>query len=104
MSFCVLGLAALASSGCAATQEKKNEQQAAMPVNCATAEGDIRMLQNEKADTARRIAAGVTMVVPVGLVVGVVTGTERTKYQVTTDEYNKMLDKKIAEIKQTCGV
>jgi hypothetical protein len=91
-------------AGCA-MQEKKNEQHAAaMPVSCATAEGDIRMLQGEKASTAQKIGAGVSMVVPVGLVVGLVTSTEGTKYQVTTGEYNTMLDKKITEIKQTCGV
>jgi hypothetical protein len=104
--FALIGAVAVATlaSGCA-MQEKKNEQHAeAMPVNCSTAEGDIRMLQGEKANTAQKIGAGVTMVVPVGLVVGVVTSTERTKYQVTTGEYNTMLDKKITEIKQTCGV
>ncbi len=91
-------------AGCA-MQEKKTEQHAAaMPVNCSTAEGDIRMLQGEKASTAQKIGAGVSMVVPVGLVVGLATSTEGTKYQVTTGEYNTMLDKKITEIKQTCGV
>ncbi len=101
--FFAVAIAAFAS-GCA-MQEKKEEQKAsAMPVNCATAEGDIRMLQSEKRNTAERVAAGVTMVVPVGLVVGVVTQTEGTKYQVTTGEYNTLLDKKIAEIQQTCRV
>jgi hypothetical protein len=62
------------------------------------------MLQSEKASTAQEIGAGVSMVVPIGLVAGLVTKTEGTKYQVTTGEYNTMLDKKMAEIKQTCGV
>jgi hypothetical protein len=100
---CVLGVAALVG-GCA-MQEKKNEQHAAsMPINCATSEGDIRMLQGEEASTAQKVASGISMVVPVGLVVGLVTSTEGTKYQVTTGEYNTMLTKKIAEIKQSCGV
>ncbi len=73
-----------------------------MPVNCATAPGDLRVLQSEKASTAQMIGNGVSMVFPIGLVVGVVTSTEKTKYQVTTGEYNKMLDKKIAEIKAAC--
>jgi hypothetical protein len=98
-----IGLAAMLG-GCA-MQEKKNAQAAqAMPVNCPTAEGDIRVLQGEKASTAAKIGNGVSMVVPIGLVVGVVTGTEKTKYQVSTGEYNKMIDTKIAEIKTTCGV
>ncbi len=98
---CVLCAATLAS-GCA-EQEKKNEAQAqAMPVNCATAPGDLRVLQSEKANTAQMIGNGVSMVFPIGLVVGVATSTEKTKYQVTTGEYNKMLDSKIAEIKAAC--
>jgi hypothetical protein len=97
-------LAATLLGGCA-MQEKKNEQHAAaMPVNCLTADGDIRVLQSEKVSTAEKVGAGVSMVVPIGLVVGLVTSTEGTKYQVTTGEYNVMLDKKIAEIKQTCGL
>ena len=90
--------------GCAMQEKKEEQKAAAMPVNCATAEGDIRMLQSEKRNTAERVAAGVTMVVPAGLVVGLVTQTEGTKYQVTTGEYNTLLDKKIAEIQQTCRV
>ena len=44
------------------------------------------------------------MVAPVGLVVGILTGTTDTKFRVTTGEYNNMLDKRIAEIKRTCGL
>jgi len=37
-----------------------------------------------------------------GLVAGLVTGTEKTKYEVTTGEYNEALDTKIAQIKAAC--
>jgi hypothetical protein len=105
MSTGLFALSLTAMLGGCAMQEKKNAQAAqAMPVNCPTAEGDIRVLQGEKASTAAKIGNGVSMVVPIGLVVGVVTGTEKTKYEVSTGEYNKMLDTKIAEIKSTCGV
>jgi outer membrane murein-binding lipoprotein Lpp len=98
---CLLGLTVL-TSGCA-MQEKKNEASAqAMPVNCATAEGDIRVLNSEKASTASKIGNGISMVAPIGLVAGLVTGTEKTKYQVSTGEYNKALDTKIAQIKAAC--
>ena len=73
-------------------------------MNCATAEADLRVLQSEKTHTSQQIADGVTAIVPIGLVVGVVTGTEAGKAQVATGEYNKMLDAKIAEIKQKCGL
>jgi hypothetical protein len=75
-----------------------------MPINCATAEGDIRMLRSEKVNTAKQIAAGVGAITPIGLVAGLATGTEGTKAQVATGDYNRMLDQKIAEIQQTCGV
>ena len=96
--------AALLCSGCAMMfkeDEKKAEQ---MPVNCATAPGDIRMLQSEKAHVVQQIAMGVTSIYPAGLVLGLLTGTEGTKIQVATGEYNKMIDKKIAQIQSTCGV
>jgi hypothetical protein len=73
-------------------------------VNCATAEADLRVLQSEKTHTSQQIADGVTAIVPIGLVIGVVTGTEGGKVKVATGEYNKMLDAKIAEIKQKCGL
>jgi hypothetical protein len=101
---CALGAAALLG-GCV-SQYKKEEatekQTAAMPINCATAEGDIRTLNAEKVNTAHEIAAGVSMIAPIGLVVGVATSTEGQKYKVTTGEYNQMLDAKIAQIKAAC--
>ncbi|MGO9515386.1 MAG: hypothetical protein ACLP2F_17345 [Steroidobacteraceae bacterium] len=103
LGVCVLGLATLVGVGGCAVQEKKQEQQAqAMPVNCATADGDLRVLNNEKRTTADKIGNGISMIAPIGLVAGLVTGTEKTKYEVTTGEYNQMLDKKIAEIKAAC--
>ena len=96
--------AALLLSGCAMQfkeDEKKAQQQ---PINCATATGDIRVLQGEKAHVVQQVAMGVTSIYPAGLVLGILTGTEGTKIQVATGEYNQMIDKKIAEIKSTCGV
>lgn len=74
-----------------------------MPINCATAEGDIRLLKHEKAHVAEQIAEGVTAIFPAGLVLGILTGTEGTKIKVATGEYNKMIDERIAEIKSECG-
>ena len=50
------------------------------------------------------MAAGVSSIVPVGLVVGTVTGQEGTNVKVAAGSYNKMLDNKIAEIKRECGL
>lgn len=73
-------------------------------VNCVTADGDIRVLQSEKSHVAEQIALGVTAIYPAGAIVGLLTGTEGTKFKVATGEYNKMIDQKIAEIKSTCGL
>ena len=80
------------------------QQQEAAPVNCATAEGDLRVLQSEKVSTTKQIADGVTAITPVGLVAGTATGTEKGKLQIASGEYNKMIDQKIAQIKMTCGI
>lgn len=90
-------------SACA-TGQKKVEKELKSPINCATAEGDIRALEHEKAHVAQQIAEGVTAIVPFSLVVGIVAGTEGTKLRVATGEYNKMIDERIAEIKSQCGL
>ena len=83
---------------------KKAEEQMKQPINCATAEGDIRLLMHEKAHVTDQIAQGVSAFSPAGLVVGVVAGDEGTKAKVAAGSYNRMIDKRIAEIKAQCGV
>ena len=100
-SLCALGLVAIVS-GCAEHEKKDLAAAQAMPINCKTATGDLRVLNSEKASTASKIGNGISMVAPIGLVEGLVTGTEKTKYEVTTGEYNKALDTKIAQIKAAC--
>ena len=87
-----------------AMEEKKVMQEMKQPINCATAEGDIRVLESEKAHVAKQILDGVTAIFPAGAVLGILTGTETTKLKVATGEYNKMIDKRIAEIKSECGL
>ena len=94
----------LLAPGCAYQMKQEEKAAEQMPVNCGTAEGDLRMLRSEKANVAEQIAMGVTAIVPIGLVLGLVTFTEGTKIKVATGEYNKALDKKISEIQSTCGV
>jgi hypothetical protein len=101
IGLCIVGLATV-TAGCELQTKKTAEQVKSMPVDCATADGDLRMLEGEKKSTAQKISAGVRSVVPIGLVAGLVTGTAGTKYQVATGQYNKMLDAKIAEIKAAC--
>jgi hypothetical protein len=91
-------------SACASQYGATEQQVQSMPVNCATAEGDIRMLRSEKVSTEQQIAAGVSTITPIGLLAGAATGTEGTNAQVATGEYNRMIDQKISEIQRKCGV
>ena len=97
-------LAALLGVGCA-LQQKRVERELTHegPINCATAEGDLRVLYNETANVAERVVEGATAIYPASAVIGLVTGTEVTKLKVAVGEYNGLIDKRIAEIQQTCG-
>ena len=63
------------SAGCAMRQkEVMKEASTSRPVDCRTAEGDIRVLQNEKAYLVERAAEGFSAVTPAGAIAGVVMG------------------------------
>jgi len=96
--------ASLGVAGCATEYKKTEENLNKPPINCFTAEGDIRVLQSEKANTLQQMAAGLQTIVPTSIVVGLVTGTSKTSAQVESGEYNRMIDARIAEIKSVCGL
>ena len=92
-------------TGCAIQRKQVEEDISESPaVNCASAQNDLKVLDDEKVSLVGQVASGVTMVAPVGIVIGILTGTMGTKFRVTTGEYNDMLDKRIAQIKQRCGL
>ncbi len=91
-------------AACASPISKEVKRELEAPVDCSTAKQDIALLEKEKASTAKRTAAGVTSVLPIGLISGVVSGTAGDKAKVATGEYNKQLVAKITEIKSTCGI
>ena len=100
-SLLVVGL----SAGCAMRQKQElKELSEAGPVDCRTAQGDLRLLQHEKANVAERVVEGATAIYPASLVTGVVLGPEGTKLKVAIGEYNEAIDKRIAQIKETCGI
>ena len=72
--------------------------------NCATVEGDIRLQMNEKAHVIYQTDQVISAFSLAGLVVSLVSGDEDTKAKVASGEYNKMIDKRIAEIKAHCGI
>ncbi|MEM9633613.1 MAG: hypothetical protein AAGA50_19930 [Pseudomonadota bacterium] len=77
---------------------------AAQPINCSTAEGDIRALNSEKEYARRQQVRDVTAIIPAGALLGIVTGTERKKLQMLSGEYVRKIDGRIAEIKRQCGL
>lgn len=101
-----LYLSAVFLSLCAACSpiSQQAEQNLAKPIDCRTAPGDIRVLQSEKANVLTQIASGVTAIQPAAAVIGVVSGTEGAKLEVASGDYNKMIDQKIAAIKNACGM
>jgi len=100
----VLAALALAAAGCKGPDVQAVQQQEAAPVNCATAESNLKMLQAEKISTAKQIEDGVTAITPIGLVAGAATGTEKGKLQIASGDYNEMIDQKVVQIKSTCGI
>jgi hypothetical protein len=99
-----VGIAGLVVACAAQFQEQEQALQQPIRINCATAEGDIRVLQNEKAHVVQQLAMGVTAISPAGMVMGALMGTEQTKLQVATGDYNNMIDQRIADIKITWGL
>ena len=89
--------------GCA-DKFAQEDQDVAQPINCATAEGDIRVLESEKAHVGQEMAAGVYTFVPAAIVYGIATGTEEERLEVAGGEYNEKIDAKISEIKFACGL
>jgi hypothetical protein len=73
--------------GCGPTKGVKGEAMSKKPVNYATAEADIKELESEKADTVDQIAAGVSSISPIGLVVNAAQETTETKAKVAIGDW-----------------
>ena len=50
------------------------------------------------------MAKGVTAIMPIGLALNILRGTEKESVEMATGEYNKRIGMRIAEIKDTCGI
>ena len=94
-------------SGCAAkapAPEKEVEKNLAKPVDCSTAQADIKVLAGEKARTAQEIEDGASSIIPIGAVAHIFGRSEKESIEIGTGEYNRKLDDKIKEIKQQCNI
>lgn len=102
--FVLIVALSMAITGCSSPISKQAKQDLANPISCGNAEADIRSLNAEKSHASSQTAAGVKAILPISLVANVASGTEGDEAKVASGEYNKMIDKKIAEIKQQCGM
>ena len=105
--------ALLLVGACAPVSEDAKEQMA-KPIDCNTATEDIATLEGEKASVLKRVEVGARYIVPIAAAVDVLRSyhlddqTSEEFYQdkesVLTGDYNDAIDRKIADIKQTCGI
>lgn len=95
----LVGLTMVAMSGTAQAQTDPMTR----PVNCPTADGDLRALNAEKAHAQSLQLLNITAVTPAGALLGLITGTETKKLEMLTGEYEQKIDARIAEIKKKCN-
>jgi len=98
----VVALASLfLAEGCA-SKYAKVEESLEQPINCSTAEADIRALEADKVSKTTEAAEGMSYALPTTILVDAVTGTGGATYEVGTGEYNRKIDERIAKIRSTC--
>ena len=100
----VMVLAAVCLAAGCASKYQKVEESMEQPVNCATAQADIRALEEDKVSKATEAAEGMSYALPTTILVGAITGTGGAKYEVGTGEYNRKIDERIDKIRSTCKV
>lgn len=94
-------------AGCAAkapAPEKEVQASLKQPVDCSTAQADIKVLKSEKARTSQEIEDGASSIIPIGAVAHIFGRSEKESVEIGTGEYNRKLDDKIAEIQKQCNV
>ena len=72
------------------------------PINCATARNDIRWLEDQKVSKATEGVEGMKFALPTTILIGSITGTAGAQYEVGSGEYNRKIDERIGDIKETC--
>ena len=102
LTLAACGMAAVILAAGCAQKYKKVEDSFAQPINCSTARADIQWLQSNKVDKATEAVEGAKFALPTTIIVGAITGTGGAQYEVGTGEYNRKIDERIANIKETC--
>ncbi|WP_254429111.1 MULTISPECIES: hypothetical protein [unclassified Ruegeria] len=80
------------------------DEAARHPVNCATAEGDLRAIAAEKKHAQDQQVESAIAITPAGALLGLVTGTEKKRLTMLSGDYVKQLDQRADEIKTTCNI
>ena len=81
-------------AACASPISQQAKDDLASPIDCSTAQSDIRTLEDERASVVKQIENGVTAVVPAGAVLGIISGTELDKLKVGSHHYNHKINQK----------
>ena len=91
-------------AACAKPISKQAKQDLAKPVDCSTAQNDIKVLESEKARVGKMIEQDVTAILPIGAVISILDLQEVDKLEVGTGIYNHKITEKIAQIKKECNL
>lgn len=75
------------------------------PVECSTAKDDVSTLEHEKEKTSDKAVKGILAFTPIGLVANAATGGDKMDkdQKLSAEDYNKIIDERIAQIKAACG-
>ena len=98
------GFAVVASAAGCASKYQKVEDSFSQTINCATARADIQKLESEKVSKTTEGAVGASYALPTTIIVGAITGTGGANYDVGSGEYNRKIDERIGDIKETCNI
>ena len=90
--------------GCGAHISETAKYQLEKDIDCRTAKWDIEILEGEKASTSKKMASGLRSVMPAAVVVSMLKDEYSDGTRVAGGEYNREIDEKIEEIKDTCNI
>lgn len=99
--FLILAVIAILVGGSAVHASESEKRH---PVNCATAEGDLRAIAAEKKHAQDQQVESVAAITPAGALLGLITGEEQKRLQMLSGDYVEKLDERAAEIKSKCGL
>ncbi|MEM8630022.1 MAG: hypothetical protein AAGF74_02180 [Pseudomonadota bacterium] len=77
---------------------------ATAPINCSTAEGDIRALTAEADYAKNHELSEAFALIPAGALLGILTGTEGKKLEMLSPEYQRRINERISEINEKCNL